>query len=83
MSPSPGTNVGLKGMRAASRRKVHNWSLMGKRNGCIMFLWTAKWQGLHNGSPPEPSKRKFKVPRSDIANTSRLINSMYRISKRR
>ncbi len=74
----PGSRIHMSGLSAASDRSLKNWMYQGKKNGCVKFLWTAKWQGLHTNNTPLPHARKFKWDKKDVRRTSQLMRSMNR-----
>ncbi len=83
LAMEPGTATSLGGIDPAEMIHLTRWARNGSEKGCIMFLWFAKWQGLHQRNPSEPSRRRFKVHRTDVRKTSRLLNHVNRMRKRK
>ncbi len=51
----------------ATYKQVKKWLNKGVENNCIMFLWTAKWQGiLKNKSISKPLDREFYYHSKDV-----------------
>lgn len=61
------TGQHTSGYKPATYKQVKKWLNRGIENNCIMFLWTAKWQGfLKNRQASKPLNREFFYNKKDM-----------------
>ena len=57
----------VSGYEPAKYKQVKKWLNRGIKNNCIMFLWTAKWQGIkENKRVSKPLDREFTYHKQDM-----------------
>ncbi len=68
------TGVEFEHAKPASMSQVRRWYNDASDKGCVTFLWTGKWQGIHNGEDlGRPLKRRFRFDASDMAPVRKLL----------
>lgn len=62
------------GYAPATYKQVKRWLNRGIANNCIMFIWTAKWQGIvKNKKASRPLKREFFYHKADMPIITHLV----------
>ncbi len=79
-----GTGVEFLHAKPASMAAVKGWLARAEEKNCITFLWTGKWQGIHNGGKlTDPLKRVFRFDASDMKPIKKLLSNSAAEKERR